>query len=145
MQKAKLLELYEEHKFEKRYLSIIAESLPGGWRKGQVGSQLRKLGLTRQRRPRGAAEAGGAGRKAKRMKKFTMPGVRGTSARFVVPTCHHQRHVGMEHGSRSASCGLKGKRISEVLQFRGVSTNTSGGMKHHTWAWSGLPAWRMCA
>ncbi|KAK9830387.1 hypothetical protein WJX72_011470 [[Myrmecia] bisecta] len=72
-QKARLLELYEEFKYDKKYLTLIAEQLPGGWRKGQVGSQLRKLGLTKQRAPR--AEGAGTGGKGKKVKKIKMPKV----------------------------------------------------------------------
>ena len=45
MQEEKLRELYGQHSSEKGYLAIIAEEMMGGFSKGQISSQLRKLGL----------------------------------------------------------------------------------------------------
>lgn len=45
VQEDKLRDLYAQHSSEKGYLAVIAEELMGGFSKGQIGSQLRKLGL----------------------------------------------------------------------------------------------------
>lgn len=45
MQEDKLRELYAQYSGEKGYLATIAEEMMGGFSKGQIGSQLRKLGL----------------------------------------------------------------------------------------------------
>lgn len=45
LQEEKLRELYAQHNGEKGYLAVIAEEMMGGFKKGQISSQLRKLGL----------------------------------------------------------------------------------------------------
>jgi hypothetical protein len=45
MQKAQLQELFEKHKGQRDCLAKLATELPGGFTKGQICSQLRRLGL----------------------------------------------------------------------------------------------------
>ena len=49
LQEARLRALYEKHEEDRAYLSILAEELPGGFSKGQISSQLRKLGLKKSK------------------------------------------------------------------------------------------------
>ena len=56
MQEKKLRELYEQHSSEKGYLALIAEEMMGGFSKGKIGSQLRKLGLRPARGNRSKAQ-----------------------------------------------------------------------------------------
>ena len=45
LQEKRLRSLFAKHSEEKGYLAILAEELSGGFSKGQISSQLRKLGL----------------------------------------------------------------------------------------------------
>ncbi len=45
MQEERLRALYSKHQEDKGYLALIAEDMPGGFSKGQISSQLRRLGL----------------------------------------------------------------------------------------------------
>lgn len=49
MQEDRLRGLYEKHHEDRTYLAILAEELPGGFTKGQISSQLRKLGLKKSK------------------------------------------------------------------------------------------------
>ena len=60
LQEERLRGLYQKHQEERGYLAIIAEDLPGGFSKGQIASQLRKLGLKKSK-----------GKKARGMTKVT--------------------------------------------------------------------------
>lgn len=50
--------MYEKHHEDRTYLAVLAEELPGGFTKGQVSSQLRKLGLkkSKAKKARGTIE-----------------------------------------------------------------------------------------
>ncbi len=60
LQEKRLLSLFAKHHEEKGYLAILAEEMSGGFSKGQISSQLRKLGLK---------QAAGSKHKGKKRKK----------------------------------------------------------------------------
>lgn len=49
MQEERLRGLYRKHHEDRTYLAILADELPGGFSKGQISSQLRKLGLRKSK------------------------------------------------------------------------------------------------
>ena len=53
LQERQLRSLWEQHQAQSDRLQLIAENLSGGFSKGQVGSQLRRLGLNGKSRGRG--------------------------------------------------------------------------------------------
>ncbi|KAL3161372.1 hypothetical protein ABBQ32_010265 [Trebouxia sp. C0010 RCD-2024] len=59
-QEERLKGLYQKHQEDRGYLAILAEDLPGSFSKGQIASQLRKLGLKKSKgkKARGMAKAG---------------------------------------------------------------------------------------
>ena len=61
MQEERLRSLYTKHHEDQGYLALLAEDMPGGFSKGQISSQLRKLGLKQ-----GAASSKHKGRKRKK-------------------------------------------------------------------------------
>lgn len=60
LQEERLRSLYAKHHEDRAYLALLAEDMPGGFSKGQISSQLRKLGLKQ-----GAASSKHKGRKRK--------------------------------------------------------------------------------
>lgn len=58
LQEEKLRELYGQYSGEKGYLASIAQELMGGFSKGQIGSQLRKLGLRPDKGKKRKSEVG---------------------------------------------------------------------------------------
>lgn len=60
LQEERLRSLYAKHREDQAYLALLAEDLPGGFSKGQISSQLRKLGLKQ-----GAGSSKHKGRKRK--------------------------------------------------------------------------------
>ena len=52
-QEERLRALYEKHREDRAYLATLAEDLPGGFSKGQISSQLRKLGLKKSKGKKG--------------------------------------------------------------------------------------------
>lgn len=60
LQEERLKGLYQKHQEDRGYLAILAEDLPGSFSKGQIASQLRKLGLKKSK-----------GKKARGMAKVT--------------------------------------------------------------------------
>lgn len=49
VQEERLLGLYKKHHEDRTYLAILADEMPGGFSKGQISSQLRKLGLRKSK------------------------------------------------------------------------------------------------
>ena len=47
MQRDKLQKLFEEHRRKRGFLQLIAEAMGGSFRKSQISTHLRKLGLKR--------------------------------------------------------------------------------------------------
>ena len=60
LQEKRLRFLFTKHHEEKGYLAILAEEMSGGFSRGQISSQLRKLGLK---------QAAGSKHKGKKRKK----------------------------------------------------------------------------
>ena len=49
VQEERLQGLYKKHHEDRTYLAILADKMPGGFSKGQISSQLRKLGLRKSK------------------------------------------------------------------------------------------------
>jgi hypothetical protein len=47
-QEKQMRKLYKEHRKERSYLQTIAEKMDGNFKKSQIGTHLRKVGLKKQ-------------------------------------------------------------------------------------------------
>ena len=48
LQEKQMRKLYKEHRKQRSYLQIIAEKMEGNFKKSQIGTHLRKLGLKKR-------------------------------------------------------------------------------------------------